>query len=496
MVPTSSRPERRAGVLLHPTSLPGPYGIGDIGPGSRRFVGWLASAGQTIWQMLPVQPTDDNGSPYASPSAFARSPLLLSVDDLVDDGWLTHAEKPWGAGSPHRVDYPSVARSKLPALHKAADRIAAAVDLDAWAKERPWVADWALFTALCTEHKGAWTRWPAELRDRDEAALQSARDRLRPLILRHTALQWTFEVQWRRLRAVCAEHEVSLWGDVPFFVGGEACDVWAHRDLYRLDEEGRPTALSGVPPDVFSAEGQLWGTPLYDNEAHAATGYRWWVDRLVSTLELFDEVRLDHFRGLAGVWEIPRDGRAIDGKWIDSLGAPMLRALQARLGRLPLIAEDLGIITPDVEALRDDFGLPGMVILQFAFASAEALGDHPYLPHNHRAAQVVYPGTHDNDTCVGWYSSVDEQTRDHFRRYLSCDGRDPSGELLRCAYRSVARDAVVPMQDVLGLDGRFRMNVPGLAEGNWAWRAGPEAFGVDTARYLAYEARLCGRARR
>lgn len=496
MASTSSPLERRAGVLLHPTSLPGPYGIGDIGPASRRFVGWLASAGQQIWQMLPVQPTDDHGSPYSSPSAFARSPLLLSIDDLVEDGWLTHAEKPWGAGSPHRVDYASVSRSKLAALHKAADRIAASVALDPWARERPWVADWALFAALSAELDGAWTRWPTALRDRDPAALAEARDRLAPTIARHTALQWVFEQQWNRLRAVCASHDVSLWGDVPFFVGGESCDVWANRGLFLLDAEGLPTVLSGVPPDVFSAEGQLWGTPMYDPAAHAATGYRWWVERLTSTLEQFDEVRLDHFRGLAGVWEIPRGAKAIEGKWVPSLGAPMLRALKERIGHLPLIAEDLGIITPDVEALRDGFGLPGMVILQFAFANADALGDHPYLPHNHRAQQVVYPGTHDNDTGVGWYHSSDEVTRDHFRRYLSCDGRDPAGELVRAAYRSVARDAVVAMQDLLGLDGSQRMNTPGLTEGNWAWRAGPEAFGVDTARYLAHQARMCGRARR
>ncbi|HMV66045.1 MAG TPA: 4-alpha-glucanotransferase, partial [Myxococcota bacterium] len=471
--------ERRAGVLLHVTSLPGPYGVGDVGPSARQALAWMEAAGQRIWQMLPVNPTDRVGSPYAAPSSLARNPLLLSIDDLVDDGWLRHAEKPWASGSPFQVRFDEVETHKGRALRLAGDRMVAAGLAEPFAAENPWVIDWALFATLVRVHGAWWTRWPAELRERDPAALAAVRDRYADDVRRHVALQAAFERQWSRLRAEARARGVALWGDVPFFVGGESCDVWAHRDLFRLDAAGLPTVVSGVPPDAFSADGQYWGTPLYDVPSHAAEGYRWWCERIGATAALFDEVRVDHFRGLAGVWEIPRGAKATEGRWIDSFGAPLLDALRSHLGGLPLIAEDLGIITPDVEALRDDHGLPGMVILQFAFSDASRPGLHPYLPHNHRAAQVVYPGTHDNPTAVGWYEAADERTRDHFRRYLSVDGRSPAGDLLRASYRSVARDAVIPMQDLLGLGADARMNTPGREDGNWAWRCGAEAFQVS-----------------
>ncbi len=485
---------RRAGVLLHITSLPGPYGIGDIGPMARRFVDWLDAAGQRIWQVLPVHPTDDHGSPYSSPSAFARHPLLLSVDDLVSDGWLTHADKPFGAGSPYRVDVRAVSRSKWRALTKAADRVGAEVDLDAWATTRPWVRSWSRYAALSAVHGGDWARWPDALRHRDADALAQADDVHQAALRRHTALQWLFAGQWARLREAADARGIALWGDLPFFVGGASCDVWAHPHLFRLDAEGRPSVVTGVPPDAFSATGQRWGQPHYAMDAHVGEGFAWWGARLEAELELFHEVRLDHFRGVAGVWEIPADGEAVDGQWVPGFGAPLLEALRARLGGLPLIAEDLGIITPDVVALRDAFDLPGMVVLQFAFEGVQGGGAHPYLPHNHRPEQVVYPGTHDNPTAWGWWEAADEVVRDHVRRYLSCDGRDPSGELARAAWRSVAADAVVPMQDLLGLGADARMNTPGLAEGNWAWRGGPEVMSVDVAGWLRMEAKLTGRA--
>lgn len=492
MEPGSS-PERRAGVLLHVTSLPGPYGIGDIGPAARQALVWLEAAGQRIWQMLPVNPTDRVGSPYAAPSSLARNPLLLSIDDLVDDGWLLHAEKPWAGGNPFQVRFAEVEAHKGRALRLAADRIVAGGMIEPFLAARPWAEDWALFATLVSQHGVHWTRWPEALRWRDRAALDHVRDHHAAEIRRHVALQAVFEQQWGRLRAEAQRRGVALWGDVPFFVGGESCDVWAHPELFRLDADGTPAVVSGVPPDAFSEDGQYWGTPLYDVPRHAADGYRWWCERIGAIAALFDEVRIDHFRGLAGVWEIPKGAKATEGRWIPSFGAPLLEALRAHLGGLPLIAEDLGIITPDVEALRDDYGLPGMVILQFAFSDAARRGVHPYLPHNHRALQVVYPGTHDNPTAVGWYESSDERVRDHFRRYLSVDGRSPAGDLLRCAYRSVARDAVVPMQDILGLGADGRMNTPGREDGNWGWRCGAEAFQLSMARHLAIEARMCGR---
>jgi 4-alpha-glucanotransferase len=487
--------DRRAGILLHLSSLPGPYGIGDMGPEARRFLTWLEAAQQRIWQTLPVNPTDDTGSPYASPSAFARNPMLIAIDDLVDDGWLTHGEKPFGAGSPYRVDHAAVGHAKGKALAKAADRVRATVDLSAWSAENRWVEDWALFAALVQEHGGRWTTWPEALAHRDGTALAAARDAHADAIGRHTALQWLFAQQWAHLRSEADKRGIALWGDIPYFVGGESCDVWAHRTLFRLDGAGRPTVVTGVPPDAFSADGQCWGTPHYDLEAHKATEYAWWRARLGRTLELFHEVRLDHFRGFAGVWEIPNGAKATEGRWVDSFGADLLTSLRNHLGGLPLIAEDLGIITPDVEALRDGFGLPGMVILQFAFEGGITDGTHAYLPHNHRPRQVVYPGTHDNATTVGWYQSADEATRDHVRRYLSTSADQPAGDFVRAAYRSVAADAVVTLQDALGYGDEARMNTPGTIVGNWAWRAGPDATNMETAGWLATEARLTGRAR-
>ena len=485
---------RRAGVLLHPTSLPGPFGAGDIGPNARQFLDWLASANQQIWQMLPITPPDAAGSPYASSSAFARSPWLLSIDDLVTDGWLLPSEKPWGIGSPHRVDHAAVQRHKAPVLALAAARVADQVDLDAWSRDVAWVNDWACFEALSGLHDGPWTAWPKDVRERSAAALHQVRNHHTVAFETARALQWLFEQQWTALRAHAKTRGVALWGDVPFFVGANSCDVWVHRALFRVDDAGHPTVVSGVPPDAFSTEGQTWGTPLYNEAEHARTDWHWWQDRVASQAELFDDLRLDHFRGIAGVWEIPRHHPATEGRWIPGPGAGLLNALRTRLGRRPLIAEDLGVITEDVVALRDDFDLPGMAILQFAFSSATGDGTHAYLPHNHRPNSVVYTGTHDNDTTRGWYATADEPTRDHVRRYLSSDGHDISWDLARAAWHSVAQDAIVPMQDLLALEGDARMNVPGTETGNWSWRAGQEAFSIHTAARLREETMLSGRS--
>jgi len=487
---------RRAGILLHPTSLPGPHGMGDIGPGARRWLQWLESAGQTVWQVLPLNPVDGSGSPYASPSALARNPLLLSLDDLVEDGWLTYREKPWTAGDPHRVDFAEIFHRRPGVIAKAANRVRTSVDLASWSGDREWARDWGLFSALIDAEGPDWRRWPEPLRNRDPAALAHARDRHAEPVEQHIALQWLFDQQWARLRAAAEHRGVEIWGDLPLFVSGGSCDVWAHRELFRLDEDGYPAALSGAPPDAFTELGQLWGHPLFDNHAHQASGFQWWTDRLGTLLELVHTVRLDHFRGLEAVWE--NDAKAEDargGSWTPGLGAPLLEAFKDRFGRVPLIAEDLGIITPDVRALRDAYQLPGMAVLQFAFARGDSAtaAKNPYLPHNHRPNLVAYTGTHDNDTSVGWYLASDEPTQDHVRTYLGTDGRNIEWALIRWAYRSVANTAVTPMQDILSLDGRARMNVPGRARGNWSWRMGAEALNLVLARKLREESILSAR---
>lgn len=477
--------------MLHPTSLPGPWGAGDIGLGARRFVQWCESAGLRIWQMLPVNPPDGSGSPYASPSAFARSPLLLSVDDLVRDGWLTRNERPFGANRGPRIDHGHLARVKGRALQRAAERVARTVDLGPWLQRHAWARDWSRFAAIVQAHGLIPDAWPAGLRHRDPEALSAFEDAHASAIQQHTALQWLFTEQWAELRAEAASRGVALWGDLPFFVGNHACDVWAHPHLFEVDVDLHPTLLTGVPPDAFSDDGQLWGTPHYRHEAHRDEDFTWWCDRLASTIELFDVVRLDHFRGVAGVWQIPRGASAKEGAWVAGLGAPLLDAIQARLGRLPLIAEDLGIITPDVEALRDDYGLPGMSILQFAFSGTP--GDHPYLPHRHRENLVVFPGTHDNNTSAGWYTGASPEVQHQVRRYFATDGTDPAGTLTRAAWASTAHTAIVAMQDLLRLDGSARMNVPGQAYGAWSWRATGDAMSLELAGAIADDLRLFGR---
>ncbi len=483
---------RRAGILLHPTSLPGPYGAGDIGPGAREFAAWLEAAGQRIWQMLPLNPVDGHGSPYASPSAFAGNPFLLSIDDLVADGWLTHSDKPYVAGSERRFEYSKVAAIRQPALDAAAERVADQIDLAAFARAHPWLDDWVTFAAIADELGGDWTQWPDDLRSRDSHALSAARERYAPGLARHAALQWLFRQQWQRLRAETTSRGIELWGDLPIFVSLGSADVWAHQELFRLGSDGRPTVVTGAPPDAFTPTGQKWGHPHYDNAAHAASGFAWWRERFASLFDHVDAVRLDHFRGLEAAWEVDADAvDATGGHWEPGLGAPLLAALRDRMGgQLPIIAEDLGVITPGVQALRDDFGLAGMAILQFAFVGEP---DHPYLPHNHRDKLVVYPGTHDNQTTTGWYQGAGEESRDFARRYLSCDGGDIAWDINRAAWRSVADTAIVAMQDALSLDDTARMNTPGEAMGNWGWRMGREGMNMALARRLRAEAEITGR---
>jgi 4-alpha-glucanotransferase len=370
------------------------------------------------------------------------------------------------------------------------------VDLSAWAKTRAWARTWSLFRSLVQEHRHDWRSWPDPLRQRDRAALAEARERHQQAIDEHLALQWLFEAQWMRLRAAADAHGIALWGDLPIFVTADSADVWANPELFRLDAHGRPLAVSGVPPDAFSDVGQLWGHPLFEESAHRASGFAWWTDRLAAVLELVHAVRIDHFRGLESLWQVPADATdARAGEWIPGFGAPLLQAVRDRFGTVPMIAEDLGIITPQVRALRDAFDLPGMAVLQFAFDGSDQprAAANLYLPHNHRPGQVVYTGTHDNDTSHGWYAKASEGSRDQVRRYLSVDGTHIAWDLLRAAYRSVADTAIVPMQDVLALPGSARMNTPGRAEGNWSWRMGTEAMDPALAGRLRREARISGR---
>lgn len=455
---------RRAGVLLHPTSLPGPYGMGDIGRSARQALEWIDEAGLRIWQMLPLHPTERRGSPYTSPSAFARNPLLLCVRDLVDDGWLLPAELPPTLG-PGPVDFAAVTTAREAPLEAAADRVVAAVDLARWADSRSWVVGWARFAAIAAERGQDWTRWPEGLRAREPEAMQAETERLQAPIARAVALQWLFEQQWSQLRSNAHRRGIELWGDVPIFVGHHSADVWLDPGLFQLTSQGRPVVVSGCPPDPFAPTGQLWGHPLYDVPEHRASGFAWWLERLRVERELTDCLRLDHFRGLAGMWAV--DYGATDasaGRWVEGLGAGLLDAVQDAFGEIPLYAEDLGIITPDVIVLRDQFGLRGMTVLQFAFGGQP---DHAYLPHRHREHSVTCTGTHDTETTAGWLEALDPQTRHRVHSYL---GGVTVQSVLRGAWRSRAAIALTPMQDLLGLGSEHRMNTPGTPDGNWRWR--------------------------
>ena len=466
---------RRSGVLLHPTSLPGPFGIGSIGPQAHAFIDWLKRAEQSVWQILPLTPVDWVGCPYASPSAFAANPLLISLESLLADGWLDDDDpalqelsRPPKKG-PRRVDFGVQIRCRLPAIHRAARRALerGADGLDAFAAAERWWLD-------------PWASWAAS------RELESSPDEER-------AIQFLFDQQWQRLRAAAHEAGIALVGDLPIFVGGSSVDVHTWPQLFKLGKDGRPDVVAGVPPDAFSPTGQLWGNPLYDWEAHEAEGWEWWRQRFRSLLRQVDEVRVDHFRGFAACWEVPAGASdAREGQWVPGPGRKLFDAVERDLGGLPFMAEDLGVITPDVKQLRDGLGLPGMRILQFAF---DGDPDHDYLPHNHERNCVVYTGTHDNDTTVGWYCSTDERHRDVYRRYAARSGHDPAGDLVRLASSSVADTCVVPMQDVLRLGGDCRMNVPGtVGEHNWTWRLTSDQVNPAAADGLAETTRMYGRA--
>jgi 4-alpha-glucanotransferase len=496
---------RSSGVLLHPTSLPGRFGIGDLGRSALEFIDFLASAGQRLWQMLPLGPTGYGDSPYQSFSAFAGNPLLISLERLIEDGLLTEKEAlDHHVSQPGDIDFPAVIAHRRAIWARVLDRFdmmstpAMRDDFDRFCRAHAsWLDDFALFMAVKdTQGQAAWTAWEPEIAQRDPAAVARWSVRCAQEIRLHKLTQFLFFDQWQTVRAACRARSIEIMGDVPIFVAHDSADVWARRELFRLDSEGRPTVLAGVPPDYFSATGQLWGNPHYRWDVLGQTGYVWWIERFRSLLTLVDRVRIDHFRGFVAAWEVPGDAStAMRGEWVKGPGAALFEAVQAALETygLPFVAENLGVITPEVEGLRAQLGLPGMAILQFAFGSDPQAPD--FKPHNYPRNRVVYTGTHDNDTTAGWWTAADrhstssdaeiESEREHARRYLGLDGREVHWAFIRAALASVADTAIVPAQDLLGLGSEARMNRPGTVSGNWRWRLAPAQLSRGTARKLA-----------
>lgn len=480
---------RSAGILLHPSSLPGPFGVGDLGPEAFRWVETLAAAKQRWWQVLPLGPTGYGNSPYQSFSAFAGnvnllSPELLVRDGLLPDGFFAGQSFPGG-----RVDYDRVGAAKGAMVREAwgrfraaAPHLRAAFD-DYREKEKHWLADFALFTAVRDALGGAALHnWPADLRRRKPAAVAAVAKELAGEVAVHSFGQFLFDRQWAGLRAFARAKGVRVIGDAPIFVSGDSADVWAHPEQFLLNADGEASVVAGVPPDYFSEDGQLWGNPLYDWAAMERTGFAWWAARLRRQLAQVDVIRLDHFRGFAAAWHVPSgQTTAKVGEWVDGPREKLFRKLTVDLGELPLIAEDLGLITPDVHALRQALGFPGMRVLQFALGGP----DNPYWPHNYQPDTVAYTGTHDNDTTSGWWAGLSDEQRRTLGEYVGHTVGEPHWELIRLAWASVAVIAVAPLQDVLGLGREARMNVPGVAGGNWEWRFQPNQFPAGVIERLA-----------
>ena len=504
---------RASGILLHVTSLPDPEpappdqrlsvghpGSGDFGRSAFHFIDWLEHTAQHLWQVLPLVPTGEGHSPYMSPACMAFNPMLVDLHALVQAGWLpadfTESEEDQAAARAElpadRIDFERVERFRLGALRLAARNFLQAADdprradFDAWCKqERAWLDDYALFMVLNERFDDLpWQEWPTELARREKRALARVRDEARDDYLFWCFVQWNAEQQWQAVRAYANARHIRILGDLPIFVAPHSADTWAHARLFDLDEALRPTFVAGVPPDYFAADGQLWGNPLYRWSEHAREGFAWWIARVRRSLNMTDAVRVDHFRGFAAYWMIPAGApSAREGQWQPGPGRALFDALLDKLGTLPLIAEDLGTLGPEVHELMTQTGLPGMAVLQFAFASDAS---NPYLPHNLIPNKVVYTGTHDNDTTLGWFHTTNERERARAQVYLKTDGREMNWELIHTASQSVASWAVYPMQDVLGLGSEARMNRPGDQDGCWGWRfAWPQLHEWQTRRLRA-----------
>ena len=500
---------RAAGVLLHPTALPGDQGVGTFDAQAVRFLDFMQAAGLKYWQICPLGPTGYGDSPYQCFSAFAGNPYLIDLKALIAPGLLTAAEiTPLAALNPDRVDYGALYEKKWPLLAQAFARFKAAgapvlaADGETFAqfqkKQAGWLDGYAFFRALKDHHRGAaWWDWPAAVRSYGVAKKSPLRTQLAAEIEAHAFYQYLFFAQWRALRAAAKVRGVEIIGDIPIFVAADSADVWANPELFELDPKtARPLAVAGVPPDYFSADGQLWGNPLYTWAQHAADGYAWWHARLQASFELCDVVRIDHFRGFDAYWRIPASApTARTGEWVKAPGLDFFRSVRAAFPKAKIIAEDLGELTPSVVALREATGLPGMAILQFAFGGDDAT--NLYLPHNLVPNGVIYPGTHDNDTSLGWYATATEKERDHVRRYLRVEGREVGWDFVRTSYAAVSRLAVFPLQDLMSLGSEARFNAPGKPQGNWQWRyrAGQieQLIGGGTAAYLKSLGAMYGR---
>jgi 4-alpha-glucanotransferase len=496
---------RGAGVLLHPTSLPSPFGIGDLGHGAYRFVDCLAEGLQQYWQLLPLTPTSPalGNSPYSSDSAYAGNPLLISPELLVHDGWLRQADlrHPSQTFDPHRVEYETVTTFKTALLQLAYERAKSSLEhhenFQRFVTEQAsWLDDYALFRALKEHYRGKpWIQWPQALRDRNPQAMETARERFYDRIVLEQFQQFVIHAQWQALKRHCHDRQIRLIGDLPIYVQHDSVDVWAHPDYFKLDDRKQPAVVAGVPPDYFSATGQLWGNPVYDWPHLARTRYDWWVQRVQHNLALYDLVRLDHFRGFAAYWEIPAGAAtAQTGRWVEGPGAELFETIRLHCPGFPLIAEDLGVITPDVTALMERFNLPGMKLLLFAFG--EDLPTHPYAPHNYVPHCVAYTGTHDNNTIRGWIRK--EISPDDLRRLYTYLGREPDEhllhwELIRLVMMSVADTVIIPLQDLLGLGEEARMNRPAIGHGNWEWRVMPQQLSRRLIARLAEMTTIYGR---
>jgi 4-alpha-glucanotransferase len=491
--------QRTAGILLHPTSLPGPHGSGDFGSAAYRFADFLIAAKHRWWQTLPIGPIGPGNSPYSSVSAFAGGRHLINLELLVEDGLLEPTDiRPPPTPRQDEVHYPSALRYRNQRLRRAFERLQRRrrkrADYEQFCVEnRRWLDDYTLFCALKRARKNAvWTQWDRAVAFRRAAALRDARRELREEIEYEQFLQYVFDRQWFALKRYSNRLGIGLIGDLPIFVSHDSCDVWANQSLYQLDKRGLPTVVSGVPPDYFSDTGQLWGHPLYRWERHAKTGYAWWVERFGNLLSRFDAIRIDHFLGFNRLWNIRAGAKsAIRGTWTGTPGDEIFRAVKKALGSLAIIAEDLGLLVPEAAALRDRWGFPGMRVLQFAFdGTRKALYDQP---HRYVRNCVAYTGTHDNNTTLGWFHSLPKRgrkgrdgltVRERALRYVGSDGRKIHEDLIRLLYASVANTAIIPMQDALGLDAKARMNFPSTLRGNWEWRMRPAALSDPLARHL------------
>ena len=489
---------RRSGVLLHPTSLAGPQPIGSLGQEAYDFVDFLVAAGQSVWQILPLGPIGYGNCPYSCYSAFAGEPLLISLEQLTITGDLLEKELPASTPGSNRADF-AAAKTQLPLLRRAFQRFSTGPDIERlqdfneFCRDQAfWLNDYAFFQAMREQRQfQGWQQWPVELRQRHNAALHEWGVKLQEQIDWHKYLQFAFFEQWFKLKNYANAKGVQIFGDLPIFVASDSADVWANRQLFYLDDNDQETMVAGVPPDYFSKTGQRWGNPLYRWERMAENGFSWWLARFRWNLQLFDLIRVDHFRGFVACWAIQADEpTAINGEWLPAAGYQLFTVLQNELGDLPIIAEDLGVITAEVEKLRDHFHLPGMKILQFAFDSGPA---NPYLPHNHLPNSVIYTGTHDNNTTLGWWNSLQPESQQQVREYLKRPCRDMPAPLLDSALASVANLSIIPMQDLLALDASSRMNRPGTAQGNWQWRLGDNQLTSEIAVQFRQVSHLYGR---